>query len=346
MYKHGGSKMNKKYGVLLIGCGHMGKEHIKNIYYKNNVDIVAVIDIDENRAKDFARRYNAKTHDTNYRAFLKDEAVDIVIIATYPSTHLTILKECIEAKRHVICEKPIASNFYEGKEFIELVKKSNSKILVGHILRHNESYNKIKEMIDNDAIGKPIIMRMIQNHHTKNWEKYKRLIEETSPIIDCGVHYIDIMRWITGEEVRSISGISQRTEFDLPENKYNYGMINLTFSEDSIGFYEAGWGNTIKAQNLKEFIGPKGRIVLTYGRDRIENKEEGDLIEYYKYPENKYEIINIDCERKPTDVQFDKLISMIETGKEANPSIEDVAKAFELSFLADEAIKDKKLIKL
>lgn len=338
--------MSNMYGVLLIGCGHMGEEHIKNIYFKENVNVVAVVDLNKNKAKNFARKYNAKSYGIDYKPYLKSREVDIVIIATYPSTHLNILKECIKENKHVICEKPIVADFNEGEEFVRLAKNSKSKVLVGHILRHNESYNIIKRMIENDAIGKPLVMRMVQNHHTKDWPKYKKLIEETSPIIDCGVHYIDIMRWITGEEVSTISGICQRTEFDLMSDKYNYGMINMTFSQGSVGFYEAGWGNTIKAQNLKEFIGPKGRIVLTHKRDRVDNKEEGDLIEYYSYPEGKYEIINIDCERKPTGIQFDNLINMIEKNEEANPPISDVEKAFQLSFKADEAIRENKLIRL
>ncbi|SHJ13601.1 Predicted dehydrogenase [Clostridium amylolyticum] len=336
--------MNKKYGVVLIGCGHMGKEHIKNIYYKDNVKVVGVIDIDEEKAKLFAKMYGAESYSNDYKSYLKNDKVNIFIIATYPSTHLPILEDCIKWGKHVICEKPIASSYEEGKEFIKLVRSSKSKVLVGHILRHNESYNKIKDMIAEGVLGTPIIMRMVQNHHTKDWPKYKKLIEETSPIIDCGIHYIDIMRWVTGAEVKSISGICQRTEEDIPKNKYNYGMINLTFTDNSVAFYEAGWGNTIKAQNIKEFIGPKGRITLTYKRDRTDNKEEGDLIEYYKYPENKYEIINVDSNRKPTDIQFNKLIHMIENDEDAYPTIFDVEKAFELSFIADEAIRENKLV--
>ena len=331
--------MDKIYNILLIGCGHMAAAHLDDIYYRENIRIAAVVDIDEDKAKLFCRKYGAASYSTDYKQYLNDEEVDIVIVATYPSSHLQILKECISAGKHVLCEKPITDNLQDGKEFVALVKTTKTKVLVGHILRHNDSYKRIAEMISNDDIGHPIIMRMVQNHHTMDWNKYLNLIKETSPIIDCGVHYIDIMRWFTKSEFLSVSGISQRTEPDVPEDKYNFGMITAKLSDGSVGYYEAGWGNTIASANIKEFIGPRGRISLVHRKDRTTHQEEGDLIEYYKFPENTYEAINIRCERKPTGTQLMHLIDMIENDVPSIPSIDDVYKSFYIAIKADEAIK-------
>lgn len=129
-------------------------------------------------------------------------------------------------------------------------------------------------MIQSGAIGKPIVMRMAQNHHTMDWQKYLNLICETSPIVDCGVHYLDVMRWFTGAEITDVSGIGLKTESDVPDGKYNYGLMTVKMSDGSIAYYEAGWGNTMAADNLKEFVGPKGRIRITYQMARHENQEE------------------------------------------------------------------------
>jgi len=335
--------MNRRYNVVLVGCGHMGAAHMDDIYYRDNINIEGVVDLDSDKAKSFARKYGACSWSTNYKNYLKDKNVDIVIIATYPSSHLKILKDCIAAGKHVLCEKPITTNLKEGKEFVRLVKNADTKILIGHILRHNTTYQTVAKMIQEGAIGSPIIMRMVQNHHTMDWNKYLTLIKETSPIIDCGVHYIDIMRWFTGAEVVNVSGVGLRTEADVPEDKYNYGLITLTFSDGSIGYYEAGWGNTIAANNLKEFVGPKGRIRIIYKKDRIDHQEEGDLIEYYKYPEKTYEMINLDSNRKPTYEQLKCLIDMIEKDAPACPSIDDVYTAFAIAVMADKKIKDEHL---
>lgn len=333
----------KTYGVALIGCGQMGAAHLDNIYYKENVNMVCVCDHDMERAKLFKKKYNAQYADTDAERTIANDEVDIVICATYPSSHLEILKLCIAHGKHLICEKPITTNLEDGKEFADLVNSNpECKVLIGHILRHNNTYNEVADMIKNGAIGKPIIIRMAQNHHTMNWNRYLELIKETSPIIDCGVHYIDVMQWFTGEKITGVSGIGLRTEGDVPEDKYNYGLITVHLSGGSVGYYEAGWSNTMSSDNLKEFIGPKGRIKIIFRKDRQTHQEEGDLIEYYKYPEKKYEIINIDGDRKPTDVQFDHLVDMIENGAEARPTMDEVYESFRLAIEADEYIRNRK----
>ena len=297
----------KTYRIALIGCGQMGASHLEDIYYKENVTITYVCDVNIEKAAMFQRMYNAQKIISDYRDCISREDVDIVIAATYPSTHLDILKECIRYGKHLLCEKPITTTLEDGEEFVRLVKSNPQiKVLVGHILRHNATYRKVSEMIRGGAIGFPIVMRMAQNHHTMNWQKYLNLIKETSPIIDCGVHYIDVMRWFTGADVVEVSGVGLRLDADVPEDKYNYGIMTLRLSDGSVGYYEAGWANTMSSDNLKEFVGPKGRIRLIYRKDRQTHQEEGDLIEYYKYPEKVYEMINIDLNTETPEEKLGK----------------------------------------
>jgi predicted dehydrogenase len=338
--------MNREYGIVLVGCGMMGAAHLEEIYYRENIRITGVVDLDPERAQAFKRRYGALSWSTDYTSYLDDPSADIFIIATYPSTHLDILRACISHGKHVLCEKPIATNAADAEEFVQLVKEEKAKVLVGHILRHNRTYNTVAEMLHRGAVGNPMVIRMVQNHHTMNWDRYKRLITESSPIIDCGVHYIDIMEWFTRSTITTVSGIGCRTEEDLPPNAYNYGMITMKFADGSVAYYEAGWGNTIASGNLKEFIGPKGRIRITYKMNRDTNQEEGDLIEYYSYPEGEYKIINMDSNRKPTWEQLQHLIRMIEDNIAAVPDIDEVFRAYEIVSAADMAIKTGKVVSL
>lgn len=338
--------MKNKYGIVLVGCGRMGAAHMNEIYFRDNVEIRGVVDLDPSKAREFYKKYGALTWNTDYKDYLKDPSVDIFIVTTYTSTHLEILKECLKHNKHVLCEKPIAAGMEEAEEFVRLVKQSESKVLIGHILRHNKTYNKVAEMIQNGAIGSPLIIRMVQNHHTKDWNRYLELIKDTSPVVDCGVHYIDLVQWLTKSKITNVTGISATTEADVPADRYNYGMLCMRLENNSVAYYEAGWGNTIAAENVKEFIGPKGRIKITYCRDRVSNKEEGDLVEYYTYPENEYRIINIDSNRKPTWEQLEHLIKMIEDGVEAVPTIDEVFDSLKIAMISDEAIKTGKSISI
>ena len=110
----------KIYNVVLIGCGHMGEVHLEHIYYQDYIHISCVCDTNEDRAKAFARRFGADSISVDAEECISRKETDIVIIATYPSTHLELLKLCIKYKKHVICEKPIATTLEDGQEFVRI----------------------------------------------------------------------------------------------------------------------------------------------------------------------------------------------------------------------------------
>ena len=328
------------YNIVLIGCGHMGGVHLDDIYMMDNVNIYGVVDIQEERAKMFAKKYGADSYDTDYMRYITDEKCDIIICATYPSSHLEILRQCIKYKKHLICEKPITDDIESAKEFVSLVKEADIKVLIGYILRHNETYQKVVKMIKDGLLGSPLVIKMTQNHHIINWDKYRALLESASPIVDCGVHYIDFSRQITGAEVLNVGGICSRVDDECPKEQFNYGMMTMQFSDGSVGYYEAGWGGAISADNTKEFVGPKGRIRIVERMDRRFH-EEGDLIEHYDKKTGEYNIINVDCKRRPTGAQLAHLIKMIEENVPANPSIDDVFESFQVAVRADKILRQK-----
>lgn len=329
------------YNIVLIGCGHMGAVHLDDIYLNDNINVYAVIDLDEARAKQFAKKYGAQNYDTDYMKYMKDPKTDIIICATYTKTHLEILKQCIKYKKHLLCEKPITGDMKSALEFVELAEKSDIKVQIGFILRFNKTYRKVAEMIQSGMIGSPIVMRMTQNHHVINWQKYRALLEDASPIVDCGVHYIDLARWFTGAEIVGVDGVAQVLDEETPEYTYNYGIITMRLSDGSIAYYEAGWGGAIAAENVKEFIGPKGRITILERDNRPDCKEEGDLIQFYDKETKEYRHINLDTKRRPTGTQLNHLINMIENDVPASPTMNDVLTGFKTALCADEILKNK-----
>lgn len=329
------------YNVVLIGCGHMGSVHLDDIYMMKDICVYGVVDTDAERAEMFAKKYGAKSYDTSYMRYMKDKNTDIIICATYPETHLEILKQCVKYKKHLLCEKPIAANTEDAKEFVSIVKGADIKVQIGYILRFNETYRTVADMIHNGMIGSPLIIRMSQNHHVMDWKKYGALLKNASPLVDCGIHYIDVCRWFTRAEVIDTGGIAAKIDDETPSNSYNYGMMTMRLSDGSTAYYEAGWGNTIAAENVKEFIGPLGRIRITERENRADCHEEGDLIELYQYPQNEYKIINVNCKRRPTGAQLMHLIKMIESGVQALPTIDDVYKSLDIAVKTDESLREK-----
>lgn len=336
----------KVYGVVLIGCGHIGEAHISDIYYRDDIHMVGVVDIHEETAKLFAGKYGVETYATDYHELIQRDDVDIVIIATYAGFHLQILKDCIAAGKHVLCEKPMTeANFEAAKEFYQVATSAKTKILIAHILRHNATYEKVREMIAEGAIGDVRLVRMVQNHHIMNKGRYTRLLQDCPPIVDCGVHYIDVLRWFTGLEIESVYCMG--TDVDHKEGvPFDHGILCMKLSNGGSAYYEAGWCDNLASQNLKEFIGTTGRIRIVLNDYRPHDHEEGDKIEYYTAESSSYKTINSPAKYKDMYAQIKTLIDMIENDTPGNPSFEEAYEAFIISMIGEESARRNEVIHL
>ena len=179
-----------------------------------------------------------------------------------------------------------------------------------------------------------------------NKARYDRLMEDCPPFVDCGVHYIDVIRWFTRCEVTSISGIGGRIDPALPKGEFDYGLLTMTLSNGGVAYYEAGWSQSSSAQNLKEFVGTKGRIRLVLQADRPSNREEGDLIDYYDAENKVYHTINNPSVYKNMWGQLQCLIAMIEGKGEANPTLDEAYEAFRITLAGKRALEERRIISL
>lgn len=334
------NEIKNTYGIMLIGCGHIGQEHIADIYFRDNINVIAVVDTDIARARLFQRKYGAAFSAVDYREFLDRADIDIVIIATNADTHLAIARDCIAARKHILCEKPIAANAADGEAFYRLASQADTVVAIAHILRFHKTYCRVKELIEQGAIGELRVARMVQNHHCKDWPRYRRLLKDCSPILDCGVHYFDLLQWFTGSPIIAAGGIGASVGDDLENGSYNYGVANLRLQNGVVGYYEAGWGETFSSCNIKEFIGTEGRISLTLNQFRYDHTEEGDLIEVYSKNGNRYHTVNVDSFHKPMWEQLKGLIHKIEGRPSASPSLQDCYSSFCVAIAADRAIRE------
>ena len=326
--------MEKTYGIVLVGCGHIGQSHMEEIYFRDGIRIVSVVDFNPDTAQLFARKYGAAEYSTDYHPYLQRDDVDIFIVATYAGSHLSIVRDCIQAGKHVLCEKPMtAADEADAEEFYRIAQNAKSRVLIAHILRHNSTYQRVRQMIRDGAIGKVRLIRMVQNHHIMNPARYGRLMEDCPPFVDCGVHYIDVARWFTGMKVVSVGGIGSRVGNLVPEGHFDHGILNMKLENGASVIYEAGWAETIAAQNSKEFIGDKGRIRITLQADRCEDREEGDLISWYRSDTGEYRTINSPSVYKNMWQQLLCLIDMIEGKSDGSPTLEDAYRAFRIALL-------------
>jgi predicted dehydrogenase len=115
-------------------------------------------------------------------------------------------------------------------------------------------------------MGKPLVMRMNLNQqsHGPKWTVHRNLMKSLSPIVDCAVHYIDVMCQMTRSKPIQVYAIGARLTDDMPEWNYNYGQLQIRFEDGSVGWYEAGWGPMVSetAFFIKDVFGPKGAVSI------------------------------------------------------------------------------------
>ena len=158
----------------------------------------------------------------------------------------------------------MAESVAEAEKIVAAAVRANRKLVIGYILRHHPSWQRFIEI--SHTLGKPLVMRMNLNQQSSgaNWETHRNLMSSISPIVDCGVHYVDVMCQMTRSKPIRVSGIGARLTEDLPEGKINYAALQVTFEDGSVGWYEAGWGPMMSeiAFFVKDVVGPKGCVSI------------------------------------------------------------------------------------
>ena len=251
--------------VLVVGCGHMGTSHAKAYHQIPEFEIVGLVSRKpESREKLSATLGGYPTYG-DYASALEQTKPDAVAISTYPDTHAPFIEQALAAEAHVFVEKPLALTVEESQRLVNLAMKKGKKLVVGYILRVHPAWEKFVHIAR--GLGKPLVMRMNLNQQSSGdqWYTHKQLMNSMSPIVDCGVHYVDVMCLMTRSEPLSVSAIGAKLSDEIHDDMYNYGQLQVRFKDGSVGWYEAAWGPMISETSffIKDVMGPKGCVSIS-----------------------------------------------------------------------------------
>jgi predicted dehydrogenase len=250
--------------VLVLGCGNMGASHAMAYHTNDGFEIVGLVSRGKSKEVLNARMGNKYPLFDDMDEAMKATTPDAVCISTYPDTHERYAVMAFEAGCHVFIEKPVADSVEGAERVVAAAEKANKKLVVGYILRHHPSWEKFIELTG--ELGKPLVMRMNLNQQSDGamWTLHRNLMSTLSPIVDCGVHYIDVMCQMTRSKPVQVYAIGARLTEDIPAGNYNYGQLQIRFEDGSVGWYEAGWGPMMSetAFFVKDVVGPKGSVSI------------------------------------------------------------------------------------
>lgn len=212
--------MSDKIKVAVVGCGSISKLHF-DAYQKNtDAEIVAVCDLNRERAEKRASEYGVSKVYTDYRKLLEESGADAVSICTWNNAHAPVSIAALKAGKHVLCEKPLCMTVEEALRVQDAVKNAPSQVFqVGFIRRYEERARILKEFIDGGDIGeiyyaKASCLRRLGN--PGGW--FSDLSRSGGgPVIDLGVHVIDLCWYLMGSP--KVKSVSANTYYKLGNRK-------------------------------------------------------------------------------------------------------------------------------
>ena len=250
--------------VLVVGCGKMGSSHARAYHKLDGFELVGLVAPTPVRRGPLAAELGGVDEFDDAAAAIEATRPDAVSVCTWPDTHAELVGLALRAGAHVFVEKPLAHSTSAAEEVVRLARQTGRKVVVGYILRHHPAWMRFIEIAR--TLGKPLVMRMNLNQQSTGpeWVGHKHLMESVSPIVDCGVHYVDVMCQMTRSRPVRVHAIGARLSDELKCGMYNYGQLQVVFEDGSVGWYEAGWGPMMSetAYFVKDVIGPAGSVSI------------------------------------------------------------------------------------
>jgi predicted dehydrogenase len=351
--------------VLVVGCGNMGASHAVAYQLIDGFEICGIVSTGNSKVVLNEKLGGGFPLFSDYERALIDTKPDAVCISTYPDTHEEFAIKALKAGCHVFIEKPLADTVAGAERVVEAAKNANKKVVVGYILRVHPSWEKFIEIAQ--TMGKPLVMRMNLNQQSQGymWDVHRNLMKSLSPIVDCGVHYIDVMCQMTRSKPLSVSAIGARMTYDIPEGNYNYGQLQIRFEDGSVGWYEAGWGPMMSetAFFVKDVIGPKGCVSIT-AKDAGGKGKSDNVDAHTKTESLKIHYAELDAENKFTkaDVWIDMtdepdhqelcnreqryFLRAITENMDLTDHLSDAVNSLKIAFACDESVRTGDVVKL
>ncbi|MGG5253500.1 Gfo/Idh/MocA family protein [Neobacillus sp. SM06] len=339
-----------KLKIGVIGCGSIAKHrHLPEYAINEQVEIAAVCDIVETRAQEAAEKYQAKAY-TDYKELLANEEIDAVSVCTPNYLHAPISIAALNAGKHVLCEKPMATSKEEAQAMIDAAKKNNKKLMIGHNQRFVSSHVKAKKLIESGEIGKIYSFRTSFGHRGpetwsadgKNSWFFKKEQAFIGAMGDLGVHKTDLIRYVLGEEIVE-AGAFIETSAKKNSTVDDNAVCILKTESGVIGSLAASWAYVSKEDNSTIIYGENAIL-------RLEEDPDYSLIVQYKNGETvKYELGKIqsnDEGGQNTSHVIEQFVTSIIEDTEPPVSGEEGFKSLNVVLAALESTRTKQIVKV
>lgn len=337
--------------VLVAGLGNMGRSHALAYHRDPAFELVGLVNRSTPRLDPALAGYAVTPDFHEALARLKP---DLVCVSTYSDSHADYAIAAMEAGAHVFVEKPLATTVADARRVAECAKRTGKKVVVGYILRHHPSWMRL--IAEARALGGPYVFRLNLNQQSSGptWDVHKALMQTTPPIVDCGVHYVDVMCQITDARPVEVRGMGLRLSNEIAADMYNYGHFQVLFEDGSLGWYEAGWGPMMSdtAFFVKDVVSPNGAVSIRMPEsaksDDVDTHTKTSLLRVHRVGQPDQDISMADepghqdlCEREQAF-----MARAITENLDLTRHLQDAVQSLAICLAADESVRSGQPVKL
>lgn len=246
-------------GIGVIGYGYWGPNLVRNFSEAPGAKLIGISDVRPERIAEAARRYPAGQATESYTDLLIDTKIDAVAIATPVSTHFKLTMEALQAGKHVLVEKPLASSSEQAKQLIEEAERLNRVLMVDHTFVYTGAVRKIRELVAAGALGDIYYYDAVR----VNLGLFQH---DVNVIWDLAVHDLSILDFVIADTPVAVSATGVSHIAGQPEN---IAYMTLFFAGSRIAHLHVNWLAPVKVR--RTLIGGSERMIVY---DDIEPSEK------------------------------------------------------------------------
>lgn len=240
----------KKLNVAVIGCGYWGPNLIRNFNQLSACKMSACCDLSEDNLKRMRNLYPSILATSNFEEVTENSNIDAVAIATPVFSHWELAKKCLEHGKHVLIEKPMASNSEQCIDLIETAKKSEKVLMVGHTFEYTAAVNKAKEIVDSGELG--------EIYYISSTRVNLGLFQPDINVIwDLAPHDISIISYLLNE---SPIGVGGQGKAHYNKEIEDVAQMTLNYPNGTIAFIHNSWLDPDKIRKTT-IVGNKKMLV-------------------------------------------------------------------------------------
>lgn len=323
----------------LIGCGRIGQLHAKNIAKMQDAKLIALADVDIQRARSLASELGVEKVFGDYHELLEEE-MDGVLICSSTETHLEIIERASKTTEYIFCEKPLTKNLEEAEKVLDIVRRSGVKIQVGFNRRFDPNFSHLKTQVESGVIGKPLVLKITSRD--PDFPSLEYLLVSGGIWVDMTIHDFDMARFLFGEveEVYSTGSVLLKPELHTLGDLDTVVTV-LRFRSGALGVIDNCRRAVYGYDQRIEVLGDKGMVEVPNLRPvwTIRNDSAGAHMDrIYNFFQDRYEQSFVR--------EIESFVKCIREGGEPLVTCEDGVKALVLAFSAQKSFRENRPIKV